>query len=111
MKKDSLSLKLLSNQLKLKIMSKLIIPTPLRKFTEDQGSFESTGATVKEIIQDLVSRYSNLKTHILDDDGNIRSFVRIYVGENDIQSLEQESTPVQAHEIVSIIPAIAGGLE
>ena len=92
-------------------MSKLIIPTPLRKFTEDQSTFESTGSTVKEIIQDLVSRYDGLKTHIIDDQGNIRSFVRIYVGENDIQSLEQESTPVLDHEIVSIIPAIAGGLQ
>lgn len=92
-------------------MSKLIIPTPLRKFTEDESTFESSGKTVKEIIQDLVSRYDSLKTHILDDQGNIRSFVRIYVGENDIQSLEQESTAVQDHEIVSIIPAIAGGIE
>ncbi|MFT5184035.1 MAG: molybdopterin synthase sulfur carrier subunit [Flavobacteriales bacterium] len=92
-------------------MSKLIIPTPLRKFTEEQSTFESTGKTVKEIIQDLVSRYDGLKKHILDDQGNIRSFVRIYVGDNDIQSLDQESTPVQNHEIVSIIPAIAGGLE
>ncbi len=92
-------------------MSKLIIPTPLRKFTEDQSTFESAGKTVQEIIQELVSRYDSLKTHLLDDKGNIRSFVRIYVGENDIQSLEREQTPVLDHEVVSIIPAIAGGLD
>lgn len=91
-------------------MSKLIIPTPLRKFTDNQGTFESNGTTVREVIQELVQQYEGLKKHILDDGGNIRSFVRIYVGDEDIKALNNDLTPVQQQDIVSIIPAIAGGI-
>ncbi|MDZ4824485.1 MAG: MoaD/ThiS family protein [Flavobacteriales bacterium] len=90
-------------------MPKLIIPTPLRKFTNDQPSFESKGGTVKEIIADLIRTHSGLKQHLLDDAGNLRSFVRVYVGEDDIQSLDKENTVVPEGTTVSIIPAIAGG--
>lgn len=90
-------------------MAQLIIPTPLRKFTNDQSTFDSHGATVEEIINDLVSTFDGLRKHILDESGRIRSFIRIYVGDNDIQALEREKTTVQAHQVVSIIPAIAGG--
>lgn len=90
-------------------MAKLIIPTPLRKFTENQGAFQSAGQTVREVINDLITKYSGLQNHLLDDGGNVRSFVRIYVGEDDIQYLQKENTPVQADTVVSIIPAIAGG--
>ena len=90
-------------------MAKLIIPTPLRKFTESQGSFLSQGVTVRDVINDLITKYTGLKPHLIDDQGNIRSFIRIYVGEDDIQSLNQESTRVDPNTVVSIIPAIAGG--
>ena len=91
-------------------MAKLIIPTPLRKFTESQGSFLSQGVTVRDVINDLITKYTSLKPHLIDDQGNIRSFIRIYVGEDDIQSLNQESTRVDPNTVVSIIPAIAGGI-
>lgn len=91
-------------------MAKLIIPTPLRKFTNDQAAFESTGATVKDIISELVTTHSGLRTHLLDDNGNLRSFVRVYVGDEDIQALQKDHTPVAANDTVSIIPAIAGGI-
>lgn len=90
-------------------MAQLIIPTPLRKFTNDQATFDSHGNTVEEIINDLVASFGGLKKHILDETGRIRSFIRIYVGDDDIQSLEREQTVVQSNQIVSIIPAIAGG--
>lgn len=91
-------------------MAKLIIPTPLRKFTNDQAAFTGNGSTVKELINDLVNTHGGLKQHLLDEQGNLRSFVRVYVGEDDIQSLDKEHTPVNESTIVSIIPAIAGGL-
>ncbi|MCB0761726.1 MAG: MoaD/ThiS family protein [Flavobacteriales bacterium] len=91
-------------------MSKLIIPTPLRKFTNNEGSFNSSGSTVREVIHELVSTHDGLKKHLLDDNGNIRSFVRVYVGEDDIKSLNNDLTPVAQNDIVSIIPAIAGGI-
>ncbi|WP_306640814.1 MoaD/ThiS family protein [Sanyastnella coralliicola] len=90
-------------------MARLIIPTPLRKFTADQAEFESTGNNVKEVINQLIDEYNGLKQHLLDERGDIRSFVRIYVGDEDIQALNREHTTVEANSVVSIIPAIAGG--
>lgn len=90
-------------------MATLIIPTPLRKFTANQSSFESNGGTVKDVVHELVSTHEGLKTHLLDDGGNLRSFIRIYVGDEDIQTLDQENTAVQPGATISIIPAIAGG--
>ncbi|MGF1563736.1 MAG: MoaD/ThiS family protein [Flavobacteriales bacterium] len=90
-------------------MARLIIPTPLRKFTNDQAQFESQAPTVQGIIDELIATHSGLKPHLLDEHGAIRSFVRIYVGDEDIQSLNNAQTAVAADTVVSIIPAIAGG--
>jgi sulfur-carrier protein len=90
-------------------MARLIIPTPLRKFTDGQGQFESSQNTVDGVIADLVSKYDPLKNQLLDAEGQIRSFVRVYVGDEDIQSLNNGSTAVQNDTVISIIPAIAGG--
>ncbi|MCO5287303.1 MAG: molybdopterin-synthase adenylyltransferase MoeB [Chitinophagaceae bacterium] len=90
-------------------MATIIIPTPLRKFTGGQSKLEVNGATVKESIDDLVLNFPDLKKNLLDEKGDIRGFVNIYVGEDDIRSLQQGNTPVQAETKLSIIPAIAGG--
>ncbi len=90
-------------------MAKIIIPTPLRKFTGNQSTFETSGSTIKEAILDLIETYGSLAKHLLDDNNNIRSFIRIYLGENDINSLQQEQTAVQDNAVISIVPAIAGG--
>lgn len=62
-----------------------------------------------EIVDDLIQTYRGLQKHLLDDSGKLRSFIRIYVGDTDIQSLDQELTLVPHDGTVSIIPAIAGG--
>jgi len=90
-------------------MAKIIIPTPLRKFTQNNSTFEAAGKTVKEAVADLINAHSDIGKHILDDDKNIRSFIRIYVGEDDINSLKKEETEVTADTVISIVPAIAGG--
>lgn len=90
-------------------MATLIIPTPLRKFTANQASFESEGSTVRDVVRDLVNTHQGLQAHLLDDQGNLRSFIRIFVGDDDIQSLDQEDTAVANGATISIIPAIAGG--
>ena len=90
-------------------MAKIIIPTPLRKFTENQSQFETTATTVKEAILELTSKYTSLTKHLLDPNKNIRSFIRIYLGEDDINSLEKELTPISENATISIVPAIAGG--
>jgi len=90
-------------------MAKIIIPTPLRKFTENHATLESNGNTIIESIEDLTKNYPELENHIFDDQGKIRKFIRIYVGEEDIKSLNNEATPVEKDSIISIVPAIAGG--
>jgi sulfur-carrier protein len=90
-------------------MAQLIIPTPLRKFTNNLGKFESTGKNVKEVIEQLVTEHSGLKPHLFDNEGNIRSFVKIYVEDDDINALDREQTVVSENTVISIIPAIAGG--
>ena len=91
-------------------MAKIIIPTPLRKFTDNQAAFETKGTTIKAAIEDLTTTFSGLSKHILDGQNNIRSFIRIYLGEDDINALEKEETPVAEDSIISIVPAIAGGI-
>jgi molybdopterin converting factor small subunit len=90
-------------------MAKLIIPTPLRKFTDNQASITLEGNTVGDAIQGLVQQYPDLKQHLLDKDGNLRQYVNVFVGDEDIRSLQREGTPVQQDSTVSIVPAIAGG--
>ncbi len=91
-------------------MAKIIIPTPLRKFTNNESTFETSGATVKEAIQNLTETHSGLSKHILDTENNIRSFIRIYVGDEDINFLEKDQTPIKEDTVISIVPAIAGGI-
>ena len=90
-------------------MAQIIIPTPLRKFTDNQAKLEAPGNNVQEAITALTDQFPALKTNILDETGGIRGFVRIYVGDDDINSLSKEATPVKEESVINIIPAIAGG--
>ena len=92
-------------------MATIIIPTPLRKFTNNTARLQISGGTVSESINELTSNFPDLKKHLLDDKGQIRSFVNIFVGDEDIRDLQQENTVVNEDTVVSIIPAIAGGNE
>lgn len=90
-------------------MAKIIIPTPLRKFTDSSSTFDAPGKTVGDSIQELVRAFPDLKNHLLDKEGNVRSYVNVFVGEENIRSLEKEHTVVDDHTVISIVPAIAGG--
>ncbi len=90
-------------------MARIIIPTPLRKFTNNQSSFETQASDIQGAIEDLTTTHSDLAKHLLDDHNQIRSFIRIYLGEEDINVLQKEKTSVSPDATISIIPAIAGG--
>jgi len=90
-------------------MATVIIPTPLRKFTNNTAKLDIQGATVEELVQDLALTYPDLKKHLLDESGKIRTFLNIFVGDDDIRDLEDEKTGVSQGTVVSIVPAIAGG--
>ena len=85
------------------------IPTPLRKLTHDEEVVETSAETIGDAITDLESRYPGLQERLLDDGGQVRRFVNVYVNEEDIRFLQEKETPLKDGDEVSIIPAIAGG--
>ena len=92
-------------------MAKILIPTPLRPYTDKQDAVDASGATVGELLADLTRKHGGLKAHLYNDQGKLRSFVNIYVNDEDIRYLQKEQTPVTAGDTVSIIPSVAGGVE
>ncbi|HZO57139.1 MAG TPA: ubiquitin-like small modifier protein 1 [Bryobacteraceae bacterium] len=90
-------------------MPKVMIPTPLRQFTDKQDSVEVAGATVSEILGALTTAYPGLKQNLYTDEGKLRSFVNVYVNDEDIRYMNKDKTPVAATDTVTIVPSIAGG--
>ena len=90
-------------------MAKVRIPSPLRKFTNNLDTLETSASNITGAISELVNTYPKLKEQIIDSEGKIRKFVRIYLGDTDIKALDNENTPVKEDSVVNIIPAIAGG--
>src|SRR5712691_4829131 len=91
-------------------MPKILIPTPLRPFTDKQDAVDASGATVGELLADLTRKHAGLKAHLYNDQGKLRSFGNVYVNDEDIRYLQKEQTPVAASDTVSIIPSVAGGV-
>ena len=90
-------------------MATIIIPTPLRKFTNNAARLQVRPGTIQDTVEELTTNFPDLKKHLLDENGKIRSYVNIFVGNDDIRDLQQEKTAVKDDALVSIIPAIAGG--
>jgi sulfur-carrier protein len=91
-------------------MATVIIPTPLRKFTNQTARLQVEAETVGEIIEKITIDFPELKKHLLDSQGSIRSFVNIFSGDDDIRDLQQEKTKISQSTVISIVPAIAGGI-
>ena len=88
---------------------RVIIPTPLRPYTAQQEAVEVEGATVGEALASLTSRYTDLRRHLFADDGRLRSFVNVYVNDDDVRHLDRERTVLQPGDVISIVPSVAGG--
>ena len=91
-------------------MATVIIPTPLRKFTNQTAKLQVSADTVGGIINSITRDFPDLKKHLLDDQGRAGAFVNIFAGDDDIRDLQKENTPVDESTILSIVPAIAGGI-
>src|SRR2546428_2855444 len=92
-------------------MAKILIPTPLRPYTDKKDAVDANGATVGELLADVPRKISGLKTPLYNDQGKLRSFVNVYVNDEDIRYLQKEQTPVKPEDPVSIFPWVAGGVE
>ncbi|MGH7558436.1 MAG: MoaD/ThiS family protein, partial [Gemmatimonadota bacterium] len=92
-------------------MPKILIPTPLRPFADNQARLDVDGRTVGEAMKALVAKYPRLEGHLYDDGGALRNFVNVYVGEDDIRYRERTETPVEPDSEISIVPSVAGGAD
>src|SRR5580704_8600201 len=90
-------------------MAKVLIPTPLRQYAGKQDSVELTGSTVGEVLTALTTQHPDLRQQLYNSEGKLRSFVNVYLNDEDIRYLEKDATPVKDGDTVSIVPSIAGG--
>ncbi|MCO5247947.1 MAG: MoaD/ThiS family protein [Chitinophagales bacterium] len=91
-------------------MATLIIPTPLRKYTDGEANFVTNATTIEEAVKALTETHPKISNQILDTNGKLRHFIKVFVGEEDIRFLNNEQTEIKEDTIVSLIPAIAGGV-
>ncbi len=89
--------------------TKILIPTPLRPYTDKKDAVEAEGATVGELLADLTKKHGGLKAHLFNEAGKLRSFVNVYLNDEDIRYMQKEQTPVSPGDTISIIPSVAGG--
>jgi molybdopterin converting factor small subunit len=85
------------------------IPTILRTYTGGESEVTAAGTTLSEVLDDLDANYSGIKGRILDDNGELRRFVNVYVGNDDVRFLDNLETPTPDGAQISVIPAVAGG--
>ena len=90
-------------------MAKVLIPTPLRQFTGKQDAVNATGSTVGEVLATLTQQFPDLRKQIFTDEGKVRSFVNVYLNDEDIRYLSKDATPAKEADTISLVPSIAGG--
>jgi molybdopterin converting factor small subunit len=90
-------------------MTTIRIPTPLRGYTSGQSEIPVTGGTVAQALADLTTRYPAIKPHLLQDDGELRPFVNLFKGEENVNDLQGLETPLAETDKLLLIPSIAGG--
>ena len=86
------------------------IPTVLRKHTEGQATVTAEGTSVREVVADIAARYPDFRTQVIGDDGDLHRFINVYVNDEDVRYLEALDTKVSDGDVVSILPAVAGGV-
>ena len=87
----------------------LKIPSPLRPYAEGQSSITSPGEKVSEVLEFTMEQYPLLKKHLLSDDQQLRPFVNVFLGDENIKELQGIETPLKEDDTLLIIPSIAGG--
>jgi molybdopterin converting factor small subunit len=90
-------------------MSILRIPTPLRAYTDGRSEVNVNGSNISDVLTDLTTQYPAIKPHLFNEGGDLRPFVNLFVGENNIKDLQGINTPIPDGEKIMLIPSIAGG--
>jgi sulfur-carrier protein len=92
-------------------MATVKLPTILRKFTSNEARVSAEGTTLRDVLDDLESRYPGITKNVLADDGGLHRFINVYVNDEDVRYLGSLETEVRDDDTVSILPAVAGGRE
>src|SRR5690242_8975053 len=92
-----------------KMPVKVLIPTALEQYVGRRDSVEVRGSTVGEVVANLAEQYPDLGRHLIAGDGHLRSFVNLYVNDEDVRGLQRDATPLRESDVITIIPSIAGG--
>lgn len=90
-------------------MATIALPTPLRPYADKNSEVNVEGETVGAALTHLTDLYPDLKRHLFGDDGELRSFVNVYLNDEDIRFLDKKATALAVNDSLSIIPSIAGG--
>ena len=90
---------------------KLLIPTPLRPYADNEESIDLSGNTIEEVLTNLVNKYEKLKKHLFSEEGTLRNFVNIYLNEDDIRYINGIKSEVKDGDVITIVPSVAGGSE
>lgn len=90
-------------------MATVLMPTPLRRLTGGQAKLTVEGSDIDALIQSINQQYPGISAKILDDDGNVKRFINIFVNDSEIRTLQGLATPVKTSDQISIVPAMAGG--
>jgi sulfur-carrier protein len=85
------------------------MPTILRKYTAGEKAVAGSGATVREVINDLEKRHPGVRGAVVADGGDLHRFINMYLNDEDIRFLGSLETPVSDGDVISILPAVAGG--
>ncbi len=90
-------------------MATVRIPSPLRKYTNGQSKVQGNGGTVTEVLDNLEIQFPGIKTRLYDDNNQIKRYVNVFVNDDEIRTLQGEATQISEKDVVSIVPAMAGG--
>jgi adenylyltransferase/sulfurtransferase len=90
-------------------MAKILIPTPLRQYVGGKDAVDMNGGTVGDVLSALTAAHPDLRKNLYNDEGKLRSFVNVYLNDEDIRYLSKEKTAVTDADTLTIVPSIAGG--
>jgi molybdopterin converting factor small subunit len=85
------------------------IPTILRSYTDGEKSVEGSGQTLADLFADLDTRHAGIRGRLVDDEGSLQRFVNVYLNDEDVRFLGGAETPLSDGDVVTILPAVAGG--
>ncbi|MDR3354540.1 MAG: MoaD/ThiS family protein [Synergistaceae bacterium] len=85
------------------------IPTALRAFTDGKREVTAEGSTVGEALSNFAASYPDIRPHLYEDGGELRSFINVFLGDTNVKNLDGLSTPLRGGEVITLVPAIAGG--